>query len=58
VTIEQGPLAALAGDPAKALKYFLLTKVQVDVSQRNDKDEFVNCYKWALGQWNIQPPLN
>ncbi|MGO8838552.1 MAG: DUF4034 domain-containing protein [Limisphaerales bacterium] len=47
---EAAHLAALARDPAKALKYFLLTKGQVDVSQWDDKDQFVNCYKWALGQ--------
>jgi hypothetical protein len=42
-------LAALAGDPAGARKYFLLTNGQVDVSQWDDKDQFVNVYKWAFG---------
>jgi len=47
---EAAHLAALAGDPVAALKYFQLTKGQVDVSLWDDKDQFVNCYKWALGQ--------
>jgi hypothetical protein len=43
-------LATLAQDRAAARKYFLLTKGQVDLSQWDDKDQFVNCYKWAFGQ--------
>jgi len=47
---EGAHLAALAGDQAAALKYFLLTQGQVDLRQWDDQDQFVNCYKWALGQ--------
>ena len=47
---EAAHLAALAEDPVAALKYFQLTKGQVDVSLWDDKDQYVNCYKWALGQ--------
>jgi len=47
---EAAHLAALASDPAGARKYFLLTKGQVDLSLWDDKDQFVNCYKWAFGQ--------
>jgi hypothetical protein len=43
-------LAALAGDPVAALKYFQLTKGQVDVTLWEDKDQYAKCYKWALGQ--------
>jgi len=47
---EAAHLAALAGDPVAALKYFQLTKGQVDVTLWDDKDQYAKCYKWALGQ--------
>lgn len=45
---EAAHLAALAGDPGAAQKYFQLTKSQVDVSQWDDMGQYVNCYKWAF----------
>ena len=46
---EAAHLASLACDQAKAQKYFLLTKGQVDLGQWSSKDRFIICYKWALG---------
>jgi hypothetical protein len=47
---EAAYLAVLAGDPVAALKYFQLAKGQMDVTLWDDRDQYVKCYKWALGQ--------
>jgi hypothetical protein len=47
---ERAHLAALAGDKEKTAEYFRETEGKVDLSDWNQKGEFIDCANWAFGQ--------